>query len=214
MCSLLSRASTEIDLLHSIGAVDPNTVVKVIKEVTEEDKRRQALMDARPPLDEILNLHDFEVSPLLIRNAKCLISYYQAVAKAVLPAKAWAYYSSASDDEITIRENRAAFQRYVNLRSILRLSWLKAVQSLVPSKNPPRCYIRRLVNNHSWMQVFSSSIHRTYISSLSDHLVIYPHYLSPLRLLVNLVIRMVSSISQGQPQNMALSKWCASHRYP
>lgn len=47
---------------YSIGTVDPNTVVKVVKEVTEEDKRRQALMDARPPLDEILNLHDFEVS--------------------------------------------------------------------------------------------------------------------------------------------------------
>jgi L-lactate dehydrogenase (cytochrome) len=47
--------------LLSIGAIDPNTVVKVVKEVTEEDKRRQVLMDARPPLDEILNLHDFEV---------------------------------------------------------------------------------------------------------------------------------------------------------
>ncbi|KAF8180644.1 hypothetical protein BJ912DRAFT_1126546 [Pholiota molesta] len=32
-------------------------------------------------------------------------------AKAVLPPKAWAYNSSASDDEITIRENRAAYQR-------------------------------------------------------------------------------------------------------
>ncbi|KAG5220258.1 Cytochrome b2, mitochondrial precursor [Salix suchowensis] len=63
----------------TIGTVDPDTVVKVVKEVTEEDKRRQALLDARPPLDEIINLHDFE-----------------AVAKAVLPPKAWAYYSSAS----------------------------------------------------------------------------------------------------------------------
>ncbi|KIM40332.1 hypothetical protein M413DRAFT_28816 [Hebeloma cylindrosporum] len=83
-----------------IGAVDPNTVVKIIKEVTEEDKRRQVLMDARPPLDEILNLHDFE--------------------ETVLPAKAWAYYSSASDDEITIRENRAAFQRVWFRPRILR----------------------------------------------------------------------------------------------
>lgn len=122
----LEYPMTLILALHSIGAIDPNTVVKVIKEVTEEDKRRQALMDARPPLDEILNLHDFEVSSLLVLNtiSKWLISSNQAVAKAVLPAKAWAYYSSASDDEITIRENRAAFQRYVNLRSILRLSWL------------------------------------------------------------------------------------------
>lgn len=37
----------------------------------------------------------------------------QAVARSVLPDKAWAYYSSASDDEITIRENRAAYQRCV-----------------------------------------------------------------------------------------------------
>jgi isopentenyl diphosphate isomerase/L-lactate dehydrogenase-like FMN-dependent dehydrogenase len=32
-----------------------------------------------------------------------------------MPEKAWAYYSSASDDEITIRENHAAFHRYVQL---------------------------------------------------------------------------------------------------
>lgn len=31
--------------------------------------------------------------------------------------KAWAYYSSAADDEITIRENHAAFHRYCKLRS-------------------------------------------------------------------------------------------------
>ena len=51
-------------------------------------------MSARPPLEEILNLHDFE-----------------AVAKVVLPAKGWAYYSSGADDEITLRENHNAFQR-------------------------------------------------------------------------------------------------------
>jgi hypothetical protein len=28
-----------------------------------------------------------------------------------MPEKAWAYYSSAADDEITIRENHAAFHR-------------------------------------------------------------------------------------------------------
>ena len=30
-----------------------------------------------------------------------------------MPEKAWAYYSSAADDEITIRENHAAYHRYV-----------------------------------------------------------------------------------------------------
>jgi len=31
-----------------------------------------------------------------------------------MPEKGWAYYSSAADDEITIRENHAAFQRCVS----------------------------------------------------------------------------------------------------
>ena len=47
-------------------------MAKVVKEVSEEEKRRQALMEARPSLDSIINMHDFEV-----------------VAKTVLPEKAW-----------------------------------------------------------------------------------------------------------------------------
>ncbi|KAF8189022.1 hypothetical protein BJ912DRAFT_1059289 [Pholiota molesta] len=74
-----------------VRAIDPNTVVKVIKEVTEEDKRRQALMDCRPPLEKILNLHDFE-----------------AVAKAVLPSKAWAYYTT-----LLPRTTRSQYARIV-----------------------------------------------------------------------------------------------------
>jgi len=35
----------------------------------------------------------------------------QAIAKQVIPEKAWAYYSSAADDEITNRENHAAYHR-------------------------------------------------------------------------------------------------------
>jgi L-lactate dehydrogenase (cytochrome) len=32
-----------------------------------------------------------------------------------MPAKAWAYYSSAADDEITNRENHAAYHRQIGL---------------------------------------------------------------------------------------------------
>ncbi|KAG8813746.1 hypothetical protein FRC18_002310 [Serendipita sp. 400] len=79
---------------HSLGKVDPGSVTKVVKEVTEEELARQERVKNRPSLDEILNLHDFE-----------------AIAKETLPAKAWAYYSSAADDEITNRENHLAYQR-------------------------------------------------------------------------------------------------------
>lgn len=78
-------------------------MVKAVKKVTAADLRRQQLLDARPSLEEVLNLHDFEV-----------------VAKKVLPEKAWAYYSSAADDEITIRENHNAYQRIWFRPRILR----------------------------------------------------------------------------------------------
>jgi L-lactate dehydrogenase (cytochrome) len=46
---------------------------------------RQDKLQALPPLDEILSLHDFE-----------------ALAKETMSDKAWAYYSSGADDEITM----------------------------------------------------------------------------------------------------------------
>ncbi|KAF9446522.1 hypothetical protein P691DRAFT_794412 [Macrolepiota fuliginosa MF-IS2] len=106
--------TTNLPIEKHIGAVDPNTIIRTVKQVTEEDRRRQALLDARPPIDEILNFHDFE-----------------AVAKTVLPAKAWAYYSSGGDDEITIRENRAAFQRVWFrprvLRDVSNVDWTTTI---------------------------------------------------------------------------------------
>lgn len=90
-------------ILRRLGVIDASTIVKAVKEITEEEKERSLALAARPPVENILNLHDFEV-----------------IAKAVIPAKAWAYYSSASDDEITIRENRLAFQRVWFRPRILR----------------------------------------------------------------------------------------------
>ncbi|KXN87469.1 Cytochrome b2, mitochondrial [Leucoagaricus sp. SymC.cos] len=102
--------TTNLPIEKHIGTVDPNTIVKAVKQATEEDRRRQAMLGARPPIDEIMNLHDFE-----------------AVAKAVLPAKAWAYYSSGGEDEITLRENRTAFQRVWFrprvLRDVTNVDW-------------------------------------------------------------------------------------------
>ena len=46
----------------SLGPVDQSTVVKVKIEITDEEKARLRNMEARPPLSEILNLHDFEVN--------------------------------------------------------------------------------------------------------------------------------------------------------
>jgi len=51
-------------------------------------------ISAKPSLSSMLNLFDFE-----------------HVAQKVLTPEAWAYYSSGADDEITLRENHAAFHR-------------------------------------------------------------------------------------------------------
>lgn len=45
--------------------MDLNTVQKVEVKITDEEKARQERVKARPPLSEILNLHDFEVKTTL-----------------------------------------------------------------------------------------------------------------------------------------------------
>lgn len=48
-------------VLCSLGGVDMGTVQKVKIEITDEQRARQERFRSRPPLSEILNLHDFEV---------------------------------------------------------------------------------------------------------------------------------------------------------
>lgn len=75
--------------------------------------------------------------------------------------KAWAYYSSAADDEITVRENHAAYHRYV-IRNSLKGFFhplMYPTQYLVPPKNSPKCYPGRLVNEDSWMPFKYAHLH-------------------------------------------------------
>lgn len=59
----------------------------------EEEERLQRI-EQKPLLSQCYNLLDFE-----------------AVARRIMKKTAWGYYSSAADDEITMRENHAAFHR-------------------------------------------------------------------------------------------------------
>lgn len=85
----------------------------------------------------------------------------------LIPVKA--YYSSASDDEITIRENRMAYQRSVYTFSSARRISL-ARQSLVPTSNPPGCCSCRLVNHDPRTKEFTACLHRklAYMTVPSD----------------------------------------------
>ncbi|KAI9255821.1 FMN-dependent dehydrogenase-domain-containing protein [Phascolomyces articulosus] len=77
-----------------LGQVDASALATVKTVETEEEKKLRIARENKPRLDEMYNSFDFE-----------------SVAKNVLPADAWAYYSSGSDDEITMRENHNAFHR-------------------------------------------------------------------------------------------------------
>ncbi|KAI1265835.1 FMN-dependent dehydrogenase [Xylariaceae sp. FL1019] len=83
-----------LDKSKHLGDVDMKTV-RTVKEVEDPDETaRQQRIEDKPQLAQCYNLLDFE-----------------AVAKNVMKKSAWAYYSSAADDEITMRENHEAFHR-------------------------------------------------------------------------------------------------------
>ncbi|CAE6533021.1 unnamed protein product, partial [Rhizoctonia solani] len=110
----------------------PRTITKVIKEMTPEEEARLKRVAQRPPLSECLNLHDFE-----------------GIARAVMPEKAWAYYSSAADDEITHRENHAAYQRIWFrprvLRDVTKVDWSTTIlgqKSSMPHRENHAAYQR------------------------------------------------------------------------
>lgn len=83
-----------LDPSKHLGKVDPGSVKEKVKQLSEYDIEILNRHKAKPDLSECLTLHDIET-----------------VARFVMPDKAWAYYSSGSDDEITLRENHNAYHR-------------------------------------------------------------------------------------------------------
>lgn len=83
-----------LDQSKHLGPVDMSTVETVEQKEDPEEAERQLRIQNKPALSQCFNLLDFE-----------------AVAKKVMKRGAWGYYSSAADDEITLRENHEAFHR-------------------------------------------------------------------------------------------------------
>ncbi|KAL6898170.1 FMN-dependent dehydrogenase domain-containing protein [Trichoderma evansii] len=77
-----------------LGPVDMSTVVQEVKQEDPEEAERQQRIAEMPALSQCFNLHDFE-----------------AIARRTMKKTAWGYYSSAADDEITMRENHSAYHR-------------------------------------------------------------------------------------------------------
>ncbi|OAQ71240.1 cytochrome b2, mitochondrial precursor [Pochonia chlamydosporia 170] len=83
-----------LDKSKHLGPVDMGTVTKEEKEQDPEEEQRLQRVEQKPLLSQCYNLFDFE-----------------AVARRIMKKTAWGYYSSAADDEITMRENHSAFHR-------------------------------------------------------------------------------------------------------
>ncbi|KAJ4473042.1 FMN-dependent dehydrogenase-domain-containing protein, partial [Lentinula aciculospora] len=72
-------------------------------EQTQDEMRVEQAMKQRPPLNRILNLADIE-----------------DVAKKVLPHSVQAFYSAGTDDELSLRENTRAFERFFFHARVMR----------------------------------------------------------------------------------------------
>jgi L-lactate dehydrogenase (cytochrome) len=104
-----------LDKKFHLGPIDPST-----RNSTKQAKNKT--IENLPPLSKILNTFDFE-----------------SVARNVMTPDAWAYYSSAGDDEITLKENHEAFQRIwlkprvmVNVRKVDTTCTFLGTESMLP----------------------------------------------------------------------------------
>ncbi|KXS13117.1 hypothetical protein M427DRAFT_59013 [Gonapodya prolifera JEL478] len=109
-----------------VGKVDPATLkAEAAEKPSEEELQRQKAESSKPPLSQMLNMWDFE-----------------AVAKQVLKKEAWAYYSSGADDEITLRENHAAFGRiWLKPRILIDVAKIDMSTTILGQKSSIPLYI-------------------------------------------------------------------------
>ncbi|KAJ3040435.1 hypothetical protein HDV00_010871 [Rhizophlyctis rosea] len=102
-----------------IGDVDSSSGPTTI---SAEVRERKAKEEGKPPISAMLNTFDFE-----------------SVARSLLSAEAWAYYSSGADDELTLQENHMALHRVwlrprvlVNVRDVDTSTVLLGSPSTLP----------------------------------------------------------------------------------
>ena len=85
------------------GHVDPIELEVARDEDDTNPNRSEQDHETPPPLQALINLHDFE-----------------KIAQNYLPVTAWAYYSSGADDEISKRNNARAFSKIALRPRVLR----------------------------------------------------------------------------------------------
>ncbi|KAI9334160.1 FMN-dependent dehydrogenase-domain-containing protein [Obelidium mucronatum] len=108
-----------------IGTLDPKSVPVPRVSASAAVGKKEVKKGDKPGLGAILNAFDFE-----------------AVARHTMKPEAWAYYSSAGDDEITLRENHTAFQRiYLKPRVLVNVSNINTSTTFLGCKTAFPVYI-------------------------------------------------------------------------
>lgn len=95
------------------------------EDLDEEDIKRREMAKKKPDIGQIYNLNDFEF-----------------VARHTMDKVAWCYYSSGCDDEITLRENHLAYQRfYFKPRVMVDVSNIDLSTTMLGTKTSSPFYI-------------------------------------------------------------------------
>lgn len=95
------------------------------EEMTDEEYDRLDRISRKPPLSQMINLHDFET-----------------IARQILPPPALAYYCSAADDEVTLRENHNAYHRiFFNPKILVDVKDVDISTEMLGSKTAAPFYI-------------------------------------------------------------------------
>ncbi|KAI9334171.1 FMN-dependent dehydrogenase-domain-containing protein [Obelidium mucronatum] len=108
-----------------IGTLDPKSVPIPRVSASAAAGKKEVKKGDKPGLGAILNAFDFE-----------------AVARHTMKPEAWAYYSSAAEDEITLRENHTAFQRiYLKPRVLVNVSNINTSTTFLGCKTSLPVYL-------------------------------------------------------------------------
>lgn len=117
----LSLLSSTLDSAKLVGILDISTIDRESTPLPSNKSKIQ-LQHEKPPLCSLLSSHDFE-----------------AVASSSLKPKAWAFYSSAATDLITMKANKSFFDRIwfrprvlKNVRNVNTSCLIQGVESSLP----------------------------------------------------------------------------------
>ncbi|KAI9497419.1 FMN-dependent dehydrogenase-domain-containing protein [Zychaea mexicana] len=119
------------DVCLGQAAVNPASEETVAELETEEEKRVRLAREGMPKLEEMYNSFDFE-----------------SVARSVLKADAYYYFSSGASDEISMRENHNAYHRiWLRPRVMVNVAEIATMTTMLGSKVSMPLYISATAMN-------------------------------------------------------------------